>query len=101
MEPSQAACEYFVMSIAISDDHQALAQTVSDFARRHDARGAARALLEAETEQLPAFWADLSELGWLGLHIPEEHGGSGFGLPELVIVIEELGRAVAPGPFVP
>ena len=89
------------MSIAISDDHRALAQTVSDFVRRHDARGAARALLEAETEQLPAFWPDLSELGWLGLHIPEEHGGSGFGLPELVIVVEELGRAVAPSPFVP
>ena len=44
------------------------------------------------------FWADLAELGWLGLHIAEEHGGSGFGLPELVVVIEELGRAVAPGP---
>ena len=41
------------------------------------------------------------KLGWLGLHLPEEHGGSGFGLEELVVVIEELGRAVAPGPFVP
>ena len=40
-------------------------------------------------------------LGWLGLHLPEERGGSGFGLPELVVVVEELGRAVAPGPFVP
>jgi alkylation response protein AidB-like acyl-CoA dehydrogenase len=40
-------------------------------------------------------------LGWLGLHIDEEYGGSGYGLPELVVVIEELGRAVAPGPFVP
>ena len=39
--------------------------------------------------------------GWLGLHVPEEHGGSGFGLEELVVVVEELGRAVAPGPFVP
>ena len=36
-----------------------------------------------------------------GLHIDEEHGGSGYGLPELVVVIDELGRAVAPGPFVP
>ena len=89
------------MPIAISDDHRALAQTVSDFVRRHDARGAARALLDTVTEQLPPFWTDLSELGWLGLHIPEEHGGSGFGLPELAVVIEELGRAVAPGPFVP
>ncbi len=41
------------------------------------------------------------KLGWLGLAVPEEHGGSGFGLPELVIVAEEMGRAVAPGPFVP
>src|SRR5262249_20623904 len=35
------------------------------------------------------------------LHIPEEHGGSGYGLPELVVVVEALGAAVAPGPFVP
>ena len=41
------------------------------------------------------------KLGWLGLHLPEEHGGSGYGLEELVVVVEELGRAVAPGPFVP
>jgi alkylation response protein AidB-like acyl-CoA dehydrogenase len=89
------------MSIAITDDHRTLAQTVSDFLRARGAREAARALLDAETEQLPAFWPELGKLGWLGLHIPEEHGGSGFGLPELVVVVEEFGRAVAPGPFVP
>ena len=89
------------MSIAITDDHRTLAQTVSDFLRARGAREAARALLDAETEQLPAFWAELGKLGWLGLHIPEEYGGSGFGLPELVVVAEEFGRAVAPGPFVP
>ena len=43
----------------------------------------------------------MAALGWLGLHVPEEHGGSGYGLPELVVVVEELGRALAPGPFVP
>jgi len=89
------------MSIAITDDHRALAQTVSDFLGARGARDAARKLLEAETEPLPAFWAELGELGWLGLHIPEAYGGSGFGLPELVVVAEELGRAAAPGPFVP
>jgi Acyl-CoA dehydrogenase, N-terminal domain len=35
------------------------------------------------------------------LHLPEEHGGAGYGLEELVVVVEQLGRAVAPGPFVP
>jgi 3-oxochol-4-en-24-oyl-CoA dehydrogenase len=89
------------MSIAITEEHRALASTVSDFLAKQGARAAARDLLTAENEELPSFWADLSELGWLGLHLPEEHGGSGFGLPELVVVVEELGRAVAPGPFVP
>jgi hypothetical protein len=89
------------MSIAITDDHRQLAETASDFLLKRDARGAARALLETETEKRPAFWDDLADLGWLGLHIDEANGGSGFGLPELVVVVEELGRAIAPGPFVP
>jgi alkylation response protein AidB-like acyl-CoA dehydrogenase len=89
------------MSLAITDDHRALADTASDFLTKHGARGAARALLEEPTEGLPPFWDDLKAVGWLGLHLPEEHGGSGYGLPELLVVVEELGRAVAPGPFVP
>jgi len=89
------------MSIAITDDHRALGQTVSDFLAKNNARGAARALLEGEVETLPGFWDELAPLGWLGLHLPESRGGSGFGVPELVVVVEELGRAVAPGPFVP
>ena len=89
------------MSIAITDEHRALAQTVSDFLDKNGARAAARVLLMADNEELPAFWRELGQLGWLGLHLPEEHGGSGFGLPEVVIVAEEMGRAVAPGPFVP
>ena len=69
------------MSIAITEDHRALADTASDFLRKRDARGAARALLEADRRsRRPTFWDDLAELGWLGLHVPEEHGGSGFGL---------------------
>ncbi len=89
------------MSIALTEDHRALGQTASDFLTRRDARGTARALLLAQIEGLPPFWDDLVALGWLGLHLPEARGGSGFGLPELVVVVEELGRAVAPGPFVP
>jgi hypothetical protein len=89
------------MPIAITEDHRSLGQTASDFLAKHDSRGAARALLEADTESLPSFWGDMASLGWLGLHLPEGRGGSGFGLPELVVVVEELGRAITPGPFVP
>jgi len=89
------------MTIAITDDHLALGRTAAEFLTKHDARGAARALLEAPDEALPAFWGDMAALGWLGLHVPEAYGGSGFGLEELVVVVEELGRAATPGPFVP
>ncbi len=89
------------MAIAITEDHQALAATAAEFLQKREARRAARELLEAETEPMPAMWDDIVNLGWLGLHVPEEHGGSGYGLEELVVVVEELAKAVAPGPFVP
>ena len=89
------------MSIAITEEHRALAQTVSDFLAKHQSRVAARALLEAEAEPLPAFWAELAGLGLLGLHLPAAHGGSGFGLSETLVVAEQMGRQLAPGPFVP
>ena len=90
------------MSIAITEDHRALADTASDFLTKHGCRAAARALLEAPDEGLPDVLGRLWRLGWLGLHLPEEHGGSGYGLPELVV----RGRGARagpslPGPFVP
>ena len=89
------------MGIALTDDHRELAEVARAFLTSQKARWAARSLLDAADESRPPFWQNLVELGWLGLHVEEEHGGSGFGLPELVVVVEELGRAVAPGPFVP
>ena len=89
------------MSIAITEEHRALAQTVASLLTKHQSRAAARSLLVAEADARPAFWAELSGLGLLGLHIPEEHGGSGFGLAETLVVAEQMGRYLAPGPFVP
>jgi alkylation response protein AidB-like acyl-CoA dehydrogenase len=89
------------MSIAITEEHRALAQTVAGLLTRHQSRAAARNLLTAEADARPAFWGELSGLGLLGLHISEEHGGSGFGLLETLVVAEQTGRHLAPGPFVP
>jgi alkylation response protein AidB-like acyl-CoA dehydrogenase len=89
------------MSIAISEDHRALADTVRDFLAKHQSRAAARALLEAPAEPNASFYADAADLGWLGLAVPESLGGSGFGLEEVVVVAEELGRGLAPGAFIP
>jgi len=89
------------MGIALTDDHRELAEVARAFLTSQKARWAARSLLDTPDEARPTFWQDMVGLGWLGLHIDEEYGGSGYGLPELVVVIDELGRAVAPGPFVP
>jgi alkylation response protein AidB-like acyl-CoA dehydrogenase len=89
------------MSIAITEEHRALAETVRAFAASRDLRGAARKQLESPDDELPDFWTELDDLGWLGLHLPERFGGSGYGIDELVVVVEELARALAPGPFVP
>jgi alkylation response protein AidB-like acyl-CoA dehydrogenase len=89
------------MPIAITEDHVALAETAADFLTKREALAGARALLEAEDEPLPSWWGELAGLGWLGLHLPEGVGGSGYSLEELVVVVEQFGRAVAPGPFVP
>ncbi len=89
------------MSIAITEDHQALAETAADLLDSRKTRGAARDLVNGAEEVRPDFWKELADLGWLGLHIPEKFGGSGYGLIELAIVTEELGAALAPGSFVP
>jgi len=45
------------------------------------------------------FWSKLAEQGWLGLVYPEEFGGTGLGFVDLTVLMEEMGRAVMPGPF--
>jgi alkylation response protein AidB-like acyl-CoA dehydrogenase len=45
------------------------------------------------------FWARLAEQGWLGLVYPEAYGGTGLGFVDLTVLMEEMGRAVMPGPF--
>jgi alkylation response protein AidB-like acyl-CoA dehydrogenase len=49
----------------------------------------------------PGTWKRMAELGWMGLVLPEEYEGSGAGLMDLVVLMEEMGRNILPGPFFP
>jgi len=60
---------------------------------------AVRAILEGPEPYDRALWKGLADMGFLGINIPEEHGGLGLGYLELCVVAEELGRALAPTPF--
>jgi len=89
------------VSIAIGDDHLALLDTARRFTTARCPSAVARVAIDADAEQLPPFWDELAGLGWLGLHLPESDGGEGYGFAELAVVLEELGRTVAPGPMLP
>ena len=89
------------MSIALSEEHQELARVARAFLDSHEARAESRAILEEPSERLPLFWKEMAELGWMGLHVDEALGGQGGGLPVLAIVLDELGFAMSPGPFLP
>ena len=46
-------------------------------------------------------WKEMAAQGWLGIHLPEEFGGQGFGLFELAVLLEETGWSLVPGPLLP
>ncbi|MFL6051692.1 MAG: acyl-CoA dehydrogenase [Actinoallomurus sp.] len=91
------------MGIGLIEEHEELAATVRRFTARHASRAVVRAAVadEAVRDERPAFWAELAEQGLLGLHLPDEHGGQGFSVLELAVAVEEMGRALVPGPYVP
>ncbi|MEV0594685.1 acyl-CoA dehydrogenase [Nonomuraea cavernae] len=89
------------MTIGLTEEHRDLRDAVRAFATREITPEVVRAAVDAKREELPAFWPALAEQGLLGLHLPEADGGAGYGLLELAVVAEELGRWVAPGPFLP
>jgi len=89
------------MPIGTTEEHLALHDTIRGWVERRCPPDVSRALLDADAETLPPFWSELAEQGYLGLHIDETHGGSGYGVLEAAIVAEETGRALAPGPLLP
>ncbi|MGD0394394.1 MAG: acyl-CoA dehydrogenase [Acidimicrobiales bacterium] len=89
------------MPIAISDEHQEQRTTVRRWLDSHCPPRVPRALLDAEVEELQPVWKEMAAQGWLGIHLPEEFGGEGFGLFELAVLLEETGRSLVPGPLLP
>ncbi|HWX73770.1 MAG TPA: acyl-CoA dehydrogenase family protein [Solirubrobacteraceae bacterium] len=86
------------MDFGLSDDQRDIKRTARDLLSERARPERVRELAEAgrSDEQL---WRELSDLGWPGIAIAEEHGGQGLGCIELTILCEELGRAVAAVPF--
>ena len=87
------------MEFTFSDEQEQLRDTVRAFLHRESPMSYVRAMIDEPAGVTPAVWQRLAELGWTGLLVPEEHGGLGLGMVEVVVVMEEMGRALFPGPF--
>jgi 3-oxochol-4-en-24-oyl-CoA dehydrogenase len=87
--------------LGIAEEHRELGAIARRWVERRCGREAPRATLDAKDESLPPFWDELAERGWSGLHVSAARGGEGFGLAELTVVLEQLGRGCVPGPFLP
>ncbi len=88
------------MNFDFSDDQKALKDQARKFLADKSSAKAVRGVLEkADVSFDAALWKGVAELGWLGVAIPEEHGGLGLGRLELCVLAEEMGRACAPIPF--
>jgi alkylation response protein AidB-like acyl-CoA dehydrogenase len=86
------------MNFDFSDDQQAIKRTAKDLLAERFKSERVRELAEAERYD-DETWREISGLGWPGIFIGEEHGGQGLGTVELIILMEELGYALAPLPF--
>jgi alkylation response protein AidB-like acyl-CoA dehydrogenase len=93
------------MTLGLTEEHLQLAEAVAAWAQRHCppdvVRTAANGPDSGSAHYLASLVPGLAEQGLLGLHVPEEDGGQGFGLPELAVALEELGRELVPGAFLP
>lgn len=88
------------MNFDFSEEQKLLRTTARDYLEDRAPLGLARSVLESDATMSRELWAGAAEMGWLGAVIPERWGGAGFGHGELVLIAEELGRALAPIPFV-
>jgi alkylation response protein AidB-like acyl-CoA dehydrogenase len=89
------------MDISLSEEQELLQGSTRDFLQQECPIRLVRAMEEDEKGYDPNLWRQMAELGWLGLVLPESYGGTGGTMVDLVVLLEEFGRALVPGPFVP
>lgn len=87
------------MDFGFSEEQDQLRLAVRDYFASELPVAFARAMLDDPTGFPPEAWRKLADLGWLGLAVPEALGGSGLGLLDLTLALEEAGAVALPGPY--
>lgn len=86
------------MQFQFTEDQRGFQESVRKFLEKECTPAHLRALWQTETGRAPELWSKLAEIGVLGLLVPEAHGGLGSSEVDLVLLLEEAGRAALPEP---
>jgi len=89
------------MDFGFSEEQELLRKTARDFLADGAPMTRVREVMDGDAQASRELWRRMAELGWPGLAFPEEVGGAGMSMVELCVVLEELGRSLAPVPFLP
>jgi alkylation response protein AidB-like acyl-CoA dehydrogenase len=87
------------MQFGLTETQLTLKNTVRKFLAAECPPAEVRKLMESETAFDPELWRKMAEQGWTGIIFPEEYGGFGMGMVEMAAALEEMGRALLPGPY--
>jgi alkylation response protein AidB-like acyl-CoA dehydrogenase len=87
------------MDFGFSDEQDMLRQTARAFLEEHCPTTFVRHMMEDDKGYSADLWKEMAELGWLGLAFPEAYGGQGLGFVDLTVILEEMGAALLPSPF--
>jgi alkylation response protein AidB-like acyl-CoA dehydrogenase len=84
---------------AFTDEQRELRSLAKRFLEENSGSAQVRSLMETPNGFDETLWKQMAELGWMGIAIPEEHGGAGYTATELALLLEEMGRALLVAPF--
>jgi len=87
------------MDIGLSEEQEILKASARDFLATECPKKLVKELDESDKGYSPELWRKMAELGWMGLVFPEDYGGSGGTFLDLVVLLEEMGYNILPGPF--
>jgi alkylation response protein AidB-like acyl-CoA dehydrogenase len=87
------------MDFGFSEEQEMLRKSARDFLAKESPMTYVRQMMEDDRGFRDDQWRKMAELGWMGLILPEEHGGAGLDFVDMIVVLEEMGRVVLPGPF--
>ena len=87
------------MNFTLSEEQEMLKKMARDFLSDKCPKTLVKEMEEDEKGYSPQLWREMAELGWMGLAFPEKYGGGGMSFLDLSVLLEEMGRACLPGPF--